>query len=140
MSGQISRFHSQIKGVAAANDGTGGGAIAAFKSANVNPVPPVTGQDATIAGLQLIVAGEQYDTINKVYSLEANAAAEAADKLLTGKQPAQSSVVYGTPAQQFPAHVVTRQNLKAQMITSGLRPLKQICTPTYAKACKAAGL
>jgi D-xylose transport system substrate-binding protein len=50
VSGQITRFGSQIVGVVAANDGTGGGAVAAFKAAGVNPVPPVTGNDATLAG------------------------------------------------------------------------------------------
>ena len=45
--GQITRFPNQIVGVVAANDGTGGGAIAAFKAAGVKPVPPVTGNDAS---------------------------------------------------------------------------------------------
>jgi simple sugar transport system substrate-binding protein/D-xylose transport system substrate-binding protein len=40
VSGQISRFKNQIVGVVAANDGTGGGAISAFKAAGVKPVPP----------------------------------------------------------------------------------------------------
>ena len=57
VSGQITRFPGQIVGVVAANDGTGGGTIAAFKAAGVNPQPPVTGNDATLAALQLIVAG-----------------------------------------------------------------------------------
>ena len=56
---------TEIVGVVAANDGTGGGAIAAFKAAGVDPVPPVTGNDATIAALQLIIAGDQYNTISK---------------------------------------------------------------------------
>ena len=64
-SGQITRFGDEIKGVVAANDGTAGGAIAAFKAAGVDPVPPVTGNDATIAALQLIIAGDQYNTISK---------------------------------------------------------------------------
>ncbi|TIL97094.1 MAG: ABC transporter substrate-binding protein, partial [Mesorhizobium sp.] len=63
--GQITRFGPKILGVVAANDGTGGGAIAAFKAAGVDPVPPVTGNDATIAALQLIIAGDQYNTISK---------------------------------------------------------------------------
>jgi D-xylose transport system substrate-binding protein len=42
-SGQISRFGNKILGVVAANDGTGGGAVAAFKAAGVSPVPPVSG-------------------------------------------------------------------------------------------------
>ena len=64
-SGQITRFGEEIVGVVAANDGTAGGAIAAFKAAGVEPVPPVTGNDATIAALQLIIAGDQYNTISK---------------------------------------------------------------------------
>ncbi|MBL1822584.1 ABC transporter substrate-binding protein, partial [Klebsiella pneumoniae] len=60
--GQVTRFGDKIKGVVAANDGTGGGAIAAFKAAGVQPLPPVTGNDATIAALQLIIAGDQYNT------------------------------------------------------------------------------
>ena len=53
-------------GVYAANDDTGGGAIAAMKGAGINPEEkPVTGQDATVAGLQRILAGQQYMTIYK---------------------------------------------------------------------------
>ena len=43
----------------AANDGTAGGAIAALKGRGVTPLPPVTGQDSTIAAIQRIVAGDQ---------------------------------------------------------------------------------
>ena len=53
-------------GVYAANDDTGGGAIAAMKGAGINPEErPVTGQDATVAGLQRILAGQQYMTVYK---------------------------------------------------------------------------
>ena len=53
-------------GIYAANDDTGGGAIAALKGAGINPEEkPVTGQDATVAGLQRILAGQQYMTIYK---------------------------------------------------------------------------
>src|SRR5688572_23055129 len=48
-------------GVYAANDGTGGGAIAAMKSAGVDPKQvPVTGQDAELAAIQRILADEQF--------------------------------------------------------------------------------
>ena len=75
VSGQITRFGTQIVGVVAANDGTGGGAIAAFKAAGVNPVPAVSGNDATTAALQLIIAGDQYNTISKPSEIVAAAAA-----------------------------------------------------------------
>ena len=86
-SGQVTRFGKKILGVVAANDGTGGGAIAAFKAAGVDPVPPVTGNDATIAALQLIIAGDQYNTISKPSEIVAAAAADIAVKLLSGETP-----------------------------------------------------
>ena len=87
VSGQISRFNKKIVGVVAANDGTGGGAIAAFKAAGTNPVPPVTGNDATIAGLQLIISGDEYNTISKPSEIVAGAAARVAVALLSGEKP-----------------------------------------------------
>ncbi len=77
----------KIKGVVAANDGTGGGAIAAFKAAGVQPLPPVTGNDATIAALQLIIAGDQYNTISKPSEIVAAAAAKVAVDFIQGKKP-----------------------------------------------------
>ena len=78
VSGQVSQFKDQIKGVYAANDGTGGGAIAAMKAANLNPFPPVTGQDAELAGIQRILSGDQYMTVYKAIKPEAEKAAELA--------------------------------------------------------------
>src|SRR3954453_7032545 len=51
-------------GVYAANDGTAGGAIAAMKSAGIDPKTiPTTGQDAELAAIQRILAGDQYMTV-----------------------------------------------------------------------------
>src|SRR4051794_40615290 len=53
-------------GVLAANDGTAGGAIAAMKSAGIDPsTRPITGQDAEVAGVQRVHAGDQYLDIYK---------------------------------------------------------------------------
>jgi D-xylose transport system substrate-binding protein len=63
-------------GVLAANDGTGGGAIAAMKGAGIDPKKiPVTGQDAELAAIQRILLGEQYMTIYKAIKPEAGDAA-----------------------------------------------------------------
>ncbi len=64
---------NQIAGVVAANDGTGGATIAAFKAAGTETVPPVTGNDAELAALQRIVAGDQYNTISKPIKIVAEA-------------------------------------------------------------------
>src|SRR3954453_7059621 len=51
-------------GVYAANDGTGGGAIAAMKGAGIAPgTRYVTGQDAELAAIQRILKGDQYMTV-----------------------------------------------------------------------------
>jgi D-xylose transport system substrate-binding protein len=47
--GQITRFGDDIMGIVSANDGTGGGAVAALQASDADPRPPVTGNDATIA-------------------------------------------------------------------------------------------
>ncbi len=78
-------------GVYAANDGTGGGAIAAMKSAGIDPkTRPTTGQDAELAAIQRILAGEQYMTVYKAIKPEAEAAAELAVALAKGEDPPAS--------------------------------------------------
>src|SRR5919112_1947592 len=75
-------------GVYAANDGTGGGAIAAMKAAGIDPkTRPTTGQDAELAAIQRILIDEQYMTVYKAIKPEAEAAAELAVALGRGEEP-----------------------------------------------------
>ena len=138
--GQITRFGAEIKGVVAANDGTGGGAIAAFKAAGVDPVPPVTGNDATIAALQLIIAGDQYNTISKPSEIVAAAAANIAVTFLKGETPAPKTSLYNTPSELFVPAVVTAQNIKAEIFDKGIQTAAEVCTGEYAEGCKALGI
>lgn len=139
-SGQITRFSTQIVGVVAANDGTGGGAIAAFKAAGVDPVPPVTGNDATIAALQLIIAGDQYNTISKPSEIVAAAAANVAVQLLSGETPKAEMTLYDTPSQLFTPAVVTQENLKAEIIDKKINTAEELCVDRYAEGCKKLGI
>src|SRR4030081_3414913 len=75
MTQALTALGNKVAGVYAANDGPAGGAIAAMKAAGVKPLPPVTGQDAELAGIQRIVAGEQYMTVYKAMKPEAEGAA-----------------------------------------------------------------
>ncbi|MBO9126646.1 MULTISPECIES: ABC transporter substrate-binding protein [unclassified Rhizobium] len=138
--GQITRFGADIKGVVAANDGTGGGAIAAFKAAGVNPVPPVTGNDATIAALQLIISGDQYNTISKPSEIVAAAAAQVAVQLIKGEKPEAKTTLYNTPSQLFIPAVVTAENIKAEIFDKKIQTAEQICTGEYAEGCKKLGI
>jgi len=62
--------------------------IAAMKSGGLDPTSiPVTGQDAELAAIQRILAGEQYMTVYKAIRPEADAAAELAVALVRGEEP-----------------------------------------------------
>ena len=138
--GQITRFGNEITGVVAANDGTAGGAIAALKAAGVDPLPPVTGNDATIAALQLIIAGDQYNTISKPSEIVARAAAEVTVAFLKGETPEPKTTLYNTPSELFVPAVVTRENIKAEIFDKGIQTPEEICTADYADACKELGI
>ncbi|HKT99069.1 MAG TPA: sugar ABC transporter substrate-binding protein [Paraburkholderia sp.] len=140
VSGQITRFRTQIVGVVAANDGTAGGTIAAFKAAGVNPVPPVTGNDATLAGLQLIIAGDQYNTILKPSEIVAAAAAKVAVGFLSGQAPKAGTTLFKTPTQLFQPTVITTKNIKAEVVDKGIASAKELCTGRYAEGCKKLGI
>jgi D-xylose transport system substrate-binding protein len=138
--GQITRFGDKIRGVVAANDGTGGGVVAAFKAAGVQPVPPVTGNDATIAALQLIIAGDQYNTISKPSEIVAAAAAKVAVQFVKGETPEAKTTLYDTPSELFVPAVVTSENIKAEIFDKGIQTAEQVCTGEYAEACKKLGI
>lgn len=138
--GQITRFGDDIVGVVAANDGTAGGAIAAMRAAGVDPVPPVTGNDATIAALQLIISGDQYNTISKPSEIVAAAAAEVAVQLLNGETPEASTTLYNTPSILFVPDVVTRENIRAAIFEAGIQSAEEVCTAEYAAACAELGI
>src|SRR5438105_3698173 len=84
MTQALTALGNKVDGVYAANDGTGGGAIAAMKTAGVKPLPPVTGQDAELAAIQRILIGEQYMTVYEAIVPEAEGAAQLAVDLVNG--------------------------------------------------------
>ena len=139
-SGQVTRFGKKIIGIVAANDGTGGGAIAALKAGGMDPVPPVTGNDATTAALQLIIADDQYNTISKPSEIVAAAAAGIAVKLLNGETPKAEMSLYDTPSMLFTPAVVTAANLKAEIIDKNIAKAETLCVDRYADGCKKLGI
>ena len=140
VSGQLSRFGKKVVGVVAANDGTAGGTIAAFKAAGINPNPPVSGNDATVAGLQLVIAGDQTNTISKPSEIVGGAAAEVAAKLLDGKKPDTTDELFGSPSKLYTPTLVTQENLKAEIIDKKINTPAELCTSAYAAACKKLGI
>ncbi len=144
----LTALSNKVDGVYAANDGTGGGAIAAMKAAGLNPLPPVTGQDAELAGIQRILADQQYMTVYKAIKPEAEAAATLAFDLLTNT-PVPTDMTSGkttnngkmdVPSVLLTPVAVTKDNIKDTVVKDGFWTAQQICTAAYADACKAAGV
>jgi D-xylose transport system substrate-binding protein len=135
-------------GVYAANDGTAGGAIAAMKSAGIDPATrPTTGQDAELAAIQRILIGEQYMTVYKAIKPEAEAAAELAVALARGEDPPQGLVndKVDNGQEQVPSVLltpvaVTKDNIQDTVIKDRFWKASQVCTGKYAAACKEAGI
>ncbi|HEY3014866.1 MAG TPA: sugar ABC transporter substrate-binding protein [Nocardioides sp.] len=146
MSGQIATLgKAGFIGVYAANDGTGGGAIAAMRSAGIKPVPPVTGQDAELAAIQRIVAGEQYMTVYKAYKPEAEGAAALAVALAKGESVSNATAKVNNGQKDVLSVLlepvsVTKEKVKDTVVADGLYKVEDICTPEYAQACAAVGL
>ena len=140
VSGQIRKFGKKIVGVYSANDGNAGGAIAAFKAAGVSEIPPMTGLDASVAGLQAILAGNQYMTTYNAFKSEAETAATTAYALAKGETPPSSATVDGHPASLNPPVAVTLDTIKSTVIADGFYKPSDLCTAEYKKACKKAGI
>src|SRR4051812_8158750 len=86
--------NGKVDGVVAANDTMAGGIIARLKANSLNGKVPVTGQDASVAGLQAILAGDQCMTVYKAIKKEADAASKLAIALINGQDAA--SIATGT--------------------------------------------
>lgn len=147
MTQALTALGNKVDGVYAANDGTAGGAIAAMKAAGIKQLPPVTGQDAELAAIQRIVAGEQYMTVYKAIQPEAEAAAELAYDLAMGKTVPTSMAngqtnngAVDVPSVLLTPVAVTKSNIRDTVVKDNFWTVQQICTTQYAAACQAAGL
>ncbi|MGW8763416.1 substrate-binding domain-containing protein [Streptomyces sp. NPDC055815] len=147
MSGAISSLgKDKIVGVYSANDGLAAGIATALKAAGMNV--PLSGQDAQLDAIQRILVGTQTFTVEKPYKPEADIAATMAVNLAEGKKLGSdlvpTTVTSGSDhkvaAQLLNPVVVNKDNIKDTVVKDGLYTVQEICTPTYAAACKDAGL
>ena len=144
-----------FEGVYGANDEMAAGSIAAMKSAGINPAEkPSTGQDATVPGVQRIIAGQQYMTVYKSTALETQAAAEIAVALAEGEKPDVESVAQkgqgsseeinngktDVPSVLLEPVAVTKDNVKDTVIKDEFITPDELCTGPYASDCKELGI
>lgn len=137
---------NKIKGVYVANDTMAGAAINAMHQAGITPLPPVTGQDAAIDGLQRILLGTQTMTIYKAFKKLGVAAAGAAIAVATGKPvTGTTTTVTNATGDSIAADlltpvVVTAGNLKSTVVADGLVKPADLCTADVKAACQKYGI
>lgn len=132
-------------GVAAANDGLGGAAIAVLAKNKLAGKIPVTGQDATDEGLQRVLLGTQYVTVYKAVKKEADAAAQLAIALIKGDTAGADALASGsvedtTAGTQVPSVLLTPQPIYKDtvkdVVADGFTTADKICTTDeLKKAC-----
>lgn len=137
---QATRFGHKIIGIYSANDGNAGGAISALKAAGWKKMPPISGLDATVQGIQSILAGDQWETTYNAFRTEAEHAAEIAYALAQGQKPAGNAKYLGIPAFLNPPQAVTFNTIKSTVIKDGFYKPSDICTSKYKAACSKAGI
>src|SRR4051795_12748141 len=132
-----------IQGVYAANDTLANAAIGTL-SRNGQKIP-VTGQDASVQGLQNILAGNQCMTVWKPADGEAKALSETAIALLKGDKPDTTGTVNDPEGDRDVQSIlldpisVTSDTL-ADAISKGAQSATDVCTGDFAALCTTAGI
>jgi D-xylose transport system substrate-binding protein len=135
----------KIDGVVAANDGLANAVITELTKVGLDGKVPVTGQDATVVGLQRILTGDQCMTVYKSPKREAQEAAQFAITLASGKTPAglttyrDPSSNRDVPADLISPSAVTKAIIK-DVVSDGYVTKADLCAGSYATLCAQNGI
>jgi D-xylose transport system substrate-binding protein len=142
--------HHNVNAALIPNDETGAPIITYLQSLHVKPKTfPTTGQDATLTGLDNVLAGYQCGTVYKPIYLEAQAAVALGLYLRAGKTPPKSVVNGSTkdttagvsvPSVLLTPKWVTTANIKSTVVKDNFVPASQLCAGQFAADCTAAGI
>ena len=133
------KTNNKIDGAIAANDGIAGAVIAALKAKKLKPIA-LSGQDATVQGVQNIISGWQTMTVYKFVPLEANAAAKAAVALLKhtkvpGVNGFRKNGSKKEPTVQIPVVSITKANY-TRLFKDKFLKKSDVCVGEFAQFCK----
>ncbi|WP_442875117.1 sugar ABC transporter substrate-binding protein [Actinoplanes sp. NBC_00393] len=127
---------TKVDGVLSPYDGISIGILSALKSGGYGtgsqPYPIVTGQDAEVASVKSIVAGEQYSTIYKDTRQLAKVTGEMADAVLKGQTPTTNNNkdydngVKVVPSQLLESIIVDKSNYQKELVDSGYYTADQL--------------
>ncbi len=100
---------------------------------------PVSGQDASTAGLQNVLLGKQTATVYKPFQLEVKAAIEVIKSIAAGKKYATTMMNNGVPYVALTPVSVGPDQVK-DVVADGNAKAMDICTGAVAAACTAHGV
>ncbi len=120
---------AKVAGVLSPYDGLSIGILSALKSNGYGtagqPYPVVTGQDAEVASVKSIIAGEQYSTIFKDTRKLADVTVKMADTVLKGNKPEVNNTKdYDNGKKVVPSYllqpvIVDKTNYQKELVDSG---------------------
>jgi D-xylose transport system substrate-binding protein len=141
MEGVLTKQSNNVQVVYVANDGMANTVIAALRVQNLNGKVLVTGQDATLTGIQNILTGDQSMTIYKPIAEEAKATAKLVAALSKGEDTSAltnsaTDLQGGTPVPSVLATpiVVEQKNVADTVIKDGFLTKEQVCKGLSVKA------
>jgi len=130
--------NNNIQGVVGANDNIAGAVVATLKAKGLRPIA-LSGQDATVQGVQNIISGWQTNTVYKYVPDEANAAAAAAIALYKGKKPPSNGTRPNKGKKQLayliPVTSITKANY-TRLFRDKFLKRSEVCSGEYKKYCK----
>jgi D-xylose transport system substrate-binding protein len=140
----LEKTNNKIDGVLAANDGLANAAISALKARRLAQIP-ITGQDATLQGIQNILTGDQCMTVYKPIAQEVAAAAKLATALAKGQKPTGVTSKTDNGSKQVPSILlhpisVTKANVGHYFGNADFPSRAQVCAGAIASACTKAGV
>jgi D-xylose transport system substrate-binding protein len=136
----------KVDGVIAANDSMGQQVITVEKAHGIHA--PITGQDASVPGLQSVLDGDQCGTVFKNTAVEAMGASQLAIDLIKGTDP--TSLIAGGQTldsqtnKQVPSVLETPEWVTASkvedVVKAGQQKASDICTGAIAADCTKYGV
>lgn len=147
--GLYTKNNGKIDGVVSANDTMAGGIVARLAANNLAGKVPVTGQDASIEGLQRVLDGTQCMTVYKNTNLEAELASKLAIAVIKGDKSEADSLAdktvpdttAGTDVKSALAtpEAIYKDGVK-KVIDEGFQKASDVCTGKYTQLCADAGI
>ena len=134
----LTSLGGKVDAVWAANDTNAAGVITVLDKNDLTV--PVSGQDASVAGLQNVLLGKQTATVYKPIKEEADAAIELATALLEGETPeADQELEDGTPYIAVTPILVGPEEVKT-VVDAGDADAEELCAGEVAAACEQYGV